>query len=256
MSEGKERIAEASPRVTARLAGFSWSMTFLTGGLALVVGGRFVVAGNAAATAAGILAHEPQFRLGIAANLIATAFYVAATLFVYELLKPVSRKLSLLAAFFSLVGCAIGAVGAYSQLDPLAVLKGAQTLSVFSAEQLQALAFMVLRMSSQAANPSFLFFGLHCFLVGCLILRSTFLPRLVGALMVLAGLGWLTFCMASLLSPPLARHLFPYIMIPGMLGEGSLALWLLVMGVNGERWEEQAGTRPARIATAAPVSGG
>jgi len=80
------------------------------------------------------------------------------------------------------------------------------------------------------------FFGLHCLLVGYLIFRSTFLPRILGALMMFAGLGWLTF-----LSPALAKDLSPYNLAPGMLGEGLLIVWLLVFGVNEQRWKEQAG---------------
>ena len=235
-----ERIGESSPRVKARTAGFFWLMTFLTGGFAMFIGGRFIVPGDAAATAANILAHEPSFRLGVAANLIATACYLTATLLVYVLLKPVNRNVSLLAAFFSLAGCAIGAFSFLFYLAPLVVLGGAQYLSAFTEEQLRALAFMFLRFYEQASNIAFAFFGLHCFLIGYLILRSTFLPRIVGGLMVCAGLGWLTFSFANLLSPTLARYLVPYIMAPGMLGEASLTLWLLVMGVNVQRWIEQA----------------
>jgi hypothetical protein len=238
-AEMMERIAEPSPLFKARTAGVFWFMTFLTGGFAMFVGGRFVVSGDAAATAANILANEPAFRLGVAANVIATACYLTATLLVYDLLKPVSRNVSLLAAFFSVVGCAIGTFSMLFQLAPLVVLGGAQYLSVFTVEQLRALAFMFLRFYEQASIIAFAFFGLHCLLVGCLILKSTFLPRIVGALMVCAGLGWLTFSFTTLLSPPLARYLIPYIMAPGMLGEASLTLWLLVMGVNVQRWMEQ-----------------
>jgi hypothetical protein len=222
------------------MAGFFWLMTFLTGVFAMVVGGRFVVAGDAAATAANILANEPLFRRAIAANLIAGMCYVAVTLLVYELLKPVNRSISLLAAFFSLLGCAIGAFSDLLHLAPLVLLGGAPYLSVFTVGQLQALALLFLRLQAQASNTGFIFFGLHCLLIGCLILRSTFLPRVVGALMVLAGLGYLTLSFATLLSPPLAKYLFPYILAPGALGEGSLTLWLLVMGVNVQRWREQA----------------
>ncbi|PYQ49306.1 MAG: hypothetical protein DMF78_18630 [Acidobacteria bacterium] len=197
-----ERFAEASPRSRARMAGFFWLMTMLTGAFAMFAGGRPVVPGDAAATAANILAQE--------------------------------------AAFFSVLGCAIGAISFVLDLAPLVVLGGAQYLSVFAMEQLRALAYMFLRLRVQASMVGFFFFGLHCLLVGCLILRSTFLPRIVGALMTFAGLGWLTFSLANLLSPPLGRSLSGYLVLPGALGEGSLTLWLLAMGVNAERWREQA----------------
>jgi len=236
-----ERMSEASPRITARAVGVFWLLTILAGAFAMVALDKPVVSGDAAATAANILAHEPSLRWGVAGNLIGGACYVAATLFVYVLLKPVNRDLSLLAAFFSLLGCATGALSSLFQLAPLVVLGGAQYLSVFPVAELQALAFMFLRLTAQASNIGFIFFGLHCLLIGCLILRSTFLPRIVGALMVFAGLGWLTLSFASLLSPPFASNLFPYIMVPGILGEASLTLWLLVIGVNVQRWKEQAG---------------
>jgi len=236
-----ERIAEASPRSKARTAGFFWLMTILTGGFAMFAGVSVVVSGDAAATAANILAHEPLFRLGIATNLVSTACYLAATLLVYDLLKPVNRNVSLLAAFFSLAGCATGALSFVFQLAPLAVLGGGEYLSVFTIEQRRALAYLSLRVNAQASIISFEFFGLHCFLIGCLILRSTFLPRLVGVLMTLAGLGWLTSSLANLLSPPFARYLSYYIVVPGALGELSLTIWLLLVGVNVPRWNEQAG---------------
>jgi len=230
-----QRIAEASPRPGARITGVVYLVYFLT-----AVFGEFflrglVVDGDAAATAGNILAHESLFRLGLATGLIATACYIAVTAFFYGLFKPVNRGLSLLAAFFSLVGCAILALGSLFQIAPLVVLGGSQYLGVFKVEQLRALALMSLELHSQAVNICFVFFGFYCLLIGYLIFRSAFLPRILGVLMALAGLGWLTF-----LSPPLASHLSPYILVLGFLAELSLMLWLIVMGVNVQRWKEQA----------------
>lgn len=148
--------------------------------------------------------------LAILVNLVSTACYAGATVFAYYLLKPVNRNVSLLGMVFSLVGCTLSALSA---LVPL---------------------------GSKAPTVAFIFFGLHCCTVGYLIIRSTFLPRVLGALMVFGGLGWLTFSLSTLLSPPLARTLSPYIMFPGILGEVTLTFWLLVKGVNAERWHEQA----------------
>ena len=145
-----------------------------------------------------------------------------------------SRSLSLLAAFFSLVGCAVQAVSSAFFLAPLVVLGGAQSLSVFKVEQLQAQALMFFKLYAQAYNIGLVFFGFYC-LLGYLILRSTFLPRVLCVLMAFAGLGWLTFRW-----PTLANHLSPYNLAAGVLGEGSLTLWLLVMGVNAQRWKDQA----------------
>ncbi len=146
----------------------------------------------------GGLALFVRGKLGVAAGLIAGACYVAVTLLFYGLFKPVNRNLSLLAAVVSLVGIAVG---------PLQV---------------------------KGVNP-LVFFGFYCLLIGYLIFESTFLPRILGALMAFASLGWLTFLYA-----PLANQLYPYNMFPGILGEGALTVWLLAKGVDEQRWKEQA----------------
>lgn len=138
-----------------------------------------------------------------AADLIATVSYLVVTLLLYGLLKPVNRNLALLGVLVSLMGLSIGVLNRF-ELMPFAI------------------------------SP-LVFFGFHCLLIGYLILRSTFLPQILGALMAFGGLGWLTFSSASL-----AKQLAPYNLAPGMIAEGVLTLWLLVMGVNAERWLEQA----------------
>jgi hypothetical protein len=173
--------------------------------------------------------------LGLATGLIATACYVTVTALFYGLFKPVNRTLSLLAAFFSLVGCAILAFASLFRIAPLVVLGSSQYLSVFNVEQLRALASLFLELYGQVVNICFVFFGVYCLLIGHLIFRSVFLPRILGVLMTFAGLGWLTF-----LAPPLANYLRPYILVLGVLAELALMLWLLVMGVNVQRWKEQA----------------
>lgn len=228
-------IREASPSVKARIAGAVYLLEMLTGGFALFVAVRLIVSGDAAATATNILAHESLFRLGAAANFLQFACYTAVTALFYDLFKPVNRGLSLLAAFFSLVGCTIGAVSCIFEFVPMILLGGAQYLAVFSVEQQRALALLFLKLYGQLFNGSFVFFGFYCLLIGYLIIRSRFLPRILGVGMTITGLGWLTF-----LWPPLTAHLSPYILVVG-IGEVSLTLWLLVAGVNSERWREQAG---------------
>ncbi|MFZ0960915.1 MAG: DUF4386 domain-containing protein [Terriglobia bacterium] len=229
----KEWIREAT-RPKARIAGFIYLLNFLTGVVA-VPGFKLVVSDNATATAANILAHQPLYRLGFAALLINVVIYVAVTVLFYDLFKPVNRSLSLVAAFFSLVGCAVQALACLFYLAPLVVLGGSQYLSVFKVEQLHALALMSFELYGQAYNIGLVFFGFYCLLIGYLIFRSTFIPRILGVMMALAGLAWLTF-----LSPPLANYLLPYNLAVGALMELSLTLWLLAMGVNVERWREQA----------------
>ncbi len=230
-----ERIADASPRPKARITGVVYLFYFLAAVAELVFLKGLVVNGNPASTANNILAHQPLFRLGLATGLIATACYVAVTALFYDLFKPVNRNLSLLAAFFSLVGCAILASASLFQLAPLVVLGGGQYLSVFKVEQLRALASLFLELYGLTVGICFVFFGVYCLLIGYLIFRSSFLPRILGVLMAFAGLGWLTF-----LFPPLANYLSPYNLALGFFAELALMLWLLVMGVDVQRWKEQA----------------
>jgi hypothetical protein len=225
-------IVEASPRLKARIAGAVYLLEMLTGGFALYALRRLVVSGDAAATATNILAHQSLLELGFAANVLGFACYVAVTSLFYDLLKPVNRSLSLFAAFVSLVGCTTGAVSCLFYLAPEAVLGGAQYLKVFNMEQVQALALMFLNLYGRCFNISFVFFGFYCLVIGYLIFRSGFLPRILGVGMAIAGLGWLTF-----LLPTLARDLSPYILAAG-IGELSLTLWLLVAGVNVARSKE------------------
>lgn len=231
-----ERIAEKSPRFKARISGVVYLLYFLTAILGVLLLKGMVVDGDAAATANHILAHERLYRLGIAIGLVGTAFYVALAALFYELFKPVNRALSLVAAFLCLVGCASSAFGSLFQFVPLVVLGDNQYLSVFNLEQLQALALLFLKVNDQTGNVCLVFFGLYCILLGYLIFRSTFLPKILGVLMALAGVAWLAF-----ISPSLANHLGLYIQILGILAEGALMLWLLIMGVNDQRWKEQAG---------------
>src|SRR6266699_2399364 len=130
---------------------------------------------------------------------------------------------------------------AYVRLSsrPLVALGGAHELSAFNAGQLQALALTFLKLHSQGYNISLVFSGFYCLLIGYLIFRSTFLPRVLGVLMAVAGLCYMPYGFATFLSPEFAAGLFPWVMMPGA-GELLLALWLLVIGVNVQRWEEQA----------------
>jgi hypothetical protein len=232
-----ERIAEASPRSLARMAGVFQLLEALTAGFGqVIVRDRLVVSGNAASTAANILGHEGLFWLGFASSLIGVVFHIVWALLLYDLLKPVNRRLSLLALFVILVGCAIQALTCFLYLAPLLILQGGSTLSAFTAEQVQALALMFLRLNAYAFDIYLVFFGLWCTLIGYLIFRSTFLPRVLGVLLAISGLGWMLY-----LSPQLATHLFfPYIAVASALGEIPLELWLIVMAVNAQRWKEQA----------------
>jgi hypothetical protein len=232
-----DRIAEASPRLKARFTGVFYLVTILTGIFSQgFVSGRLVVDGDAAATATNILAHRGSFQLGFAVYLIEMACQIAMTALFYDLLKPAGRSVSLVAAFLGFAGCVIKTFSRVFFISALSILGGAHYLSVFSAEQLKALALLFLNVNDHGAAMALVFFGFYALLTGYLIIRSTFLPRILGVLSVIAGLGWLSF-----LYPPLGYRLFPYIAVFGLIGAVSLIVWLLVFGVNEQRWMEQAG---------------
>jgi Domain of unknown function (DUF4386) len=238
MSTGEvPRPIETSPRLKARITGAFYLLTILTGIFAQgFVSGSLVVDGDAAATANNILAHKGLFQLGFAVYLIEMACQIAMIPLFYDLLKPAGRSVSLVAASLGFAGCVVKIVARVFFIAPLFVLGGAQYLNVFSAQQLQALALLFLKVNDRGAAIALVFFGFYAILTGYLIVRSTFLPRILGIVSVLAGLGWLTF-----LYPPLGYRLFPYIAPLGLLGAALLLLWLLIFGVNEQRWKEQAG---------------
>jgi hypothetical protein len=185
-SEMMDRIAEASPRFKARMAGALYFFSVVT----------------AACTELFV-----RGRMNFVGGYLAVAVMGVVTLLLYEIFKPVNKTLSLLAAFFSLVG----------------------------------LTCEVLRWQPQGVNIAVAVNGFYCLPIAYLIFRSTFLPRILGALMAFAGLGWLTF-----FSNPLVSYLSPYNLASALLAQASVMLWLLVMGVNPQRWKEQAGAAEER----------
>ena len=221
----------ATIRARARLAGLLYFIAGVGGGFAEVfVRGKLVVSGDAAATAANILAHESLYRFGGAADLIGLVGDAALALIFYELFKPAGKSLSLLAAFFRLTFVAVMAGNTLNHFAALVFLKDAP------AHVLQAL-----RLHSLGYNIALVFFGFTCIFLGCLVYRSTFMPRLVGIVMAIAGVGYLINSFVHFLAPAFGTYAFRYILVPSGMGEMVFILWLLVMGVNSERWKERAG---------------
>ena len=232
-----ERMVQASPRFLARMAGLVAVLT-TTAGFAIIVMGNLVDLQDAAATAHNILANELLYRLAAAGDVI-SVLYIVYTLLIYYLFRPVNRSLALLAALFSLVGIAVGALIPFFGVAALLVLKDAEPLRAFSQEQLQAIALLFLQLRAQVYALSVVLFGIYNILTGYLIVRSTFLPRLFGVWWAIAGACYLIDSFALILAPDLAALLSPWILLPG-LADLVIPLWLLVVGVNVRRWKEQA----------------
>jgi Domain of unknown function (DUF4386) len=196
---------------------------------------KLVVSGDAAATAANILQHEPLFLFGFASVTCGVVFHLVWAFLLYDLLKPVHRSLSLLALLVVLVACAIQSITGLLYLAPLLILEAGGSLSAFTTQQLQALAYIFVRLNNYGFDLYLVFFGVWCVIVGYLIFRSTFLPRVLGLLLLISGLGWIMY-----LSPWFAISVFPLIATASALGEIPLELWLLVKGVDAKRWHEQS----------------
>ena len=247
----EEHQVEASPRVLSRIGGVLYLIIIVLGifGEAFVRN-RLIVSGDATATAANIRSLESLWRFGIAAEIFLLICAVGLALIFFVLLRPVSRDLALLAAFFNLVSLAVEAATTLNLVAALFPLGNAGYLTAFQPEQLYAMASLSVKSFSYGFGVSLIFFGCVCLVLGYLIFRSGYLPKALGVLMQIAGLSYLTNSFALLLAPTFADRIFPAILVPAFVGEASLCLWLLVKGVNVEKWKLQASAQPTRSAAA------
>jgi uncharacterized protein DUF4386 len=233
----EERKVEASPRVVSRIGGVLYLIIIVLGLFnEAYVRNRIIVSGDAAATAANIRSFESLWRFGIAAEFFMLICAISLTLIFFVLLRPVNRDLALLAVFFNLVSVAVEASVQLYLLGALFPLGQAEYLKAFKPEQLYAMASLSVKSHGYGFGVALIFFGCVCLLLGYLIFKSGYLPKTVGVLMQLAGLSYLIDSFALILSPSFANRIFPVILIPAFIGELSLCLWLLVKGVNVEKW--------------------
>jgi hypothetical protein len=231
---------EASPQAYARIGGVLYLIIIVAGILGeLFIRGKIIVSGDAAATAHNIMASQSLWRLGIAGDLIMHVCDVPLMLIFYVLLRPVNKNLALLAVLFNLIQTAVMVANEIVLLVPLFLLGGAEYLKSVDPHQLQALAYVSLKVFDYGFGIGLIFFGFECITLGYLIFRSGYLPRALGVLMPLAGLSYLTNSFALLLAPAVAAKLFPAILLPAFVAETSFCLWLLVKGVNVPRWRER-----------------
>jgi len=232
-----DRIDAASPRNLARMAGFLYLLNIVGGFFAIgFVPTVIVASGDAVATAHNLQTSELLYRSGLAAHIVILVTNVGLAAIFYELFRVVNRTLALLVVFFTLVGTAVEGAGVLNQFGSLVLLNSGPYSGVFTAGQLRALAYLPVDTQGISYDVYTVFFGFYALTIGYLVFRSTFLPRLVGVLIVLDGLAYLTNSFAAFLAPGFAVHLVPWIQLPALFGEGSLCVGLLVMGVNGERW--------------------
>ena len=217
----------------ARLAGLSYLIVIATGLFAEVfVRQALKVPGDAMASAHNIQASELLYRFGFVADLLNLVCGLPGVLIMYVLFKPVNKYGISLAMFFVIIQTAIVAVNLLNQVSPLLFLGSDQYLTAFQHNQLAALAMHALDLQAQGYGIGLVFFGFYCLLIGYLIFTSTLIPKILGVLYAIAGLGYLINSFTMFLSKDFANPLFIYLAIPIFIGELSLCLWLLIMGVK------------------------
>lgn len=226
-----DRPTGLSPKALGR-ATAALLLTMIVLGISAQVGisDRLISPGDAERTAAAILGNLSLYRAGFTLYLIEMAAQVAGTVLLFFLLKPVSRRVATLALVFGLIGCTIKTFSRVFYLAPLFVL-GRDSLGAFGPDQLPALSLMLLSVNERGAGVALGFFGIETILEGWLIMQSTFLPRWLGVLITVGGIGWLSF-----LSPTLGYALFNAAALVALIGAGALIGWLFFKGVDEERW--------------------
>jgi len=237
------RTKEMSPKTKARLGGALFLATIVGGVVAqAVIVDSLIVTGDAAATAHNIVANPTLIRAAYAIFMIEMACQIATTAVFYDLLMPVDRSLARAAAVFGYVGSGIKAMARLFFYAPLFVLGGASYLSAFDAKQLEALAYLLIRVNAQGTQVALVFFGVSTLLTGYLMFRATFLPRVLGVLSLIGGAAWLAF-----VYPPLGNALFMPIVLFALLGCAVTIGWLLFRGVDEKRWYEMAAASSSSV---------
>ena len=221
---------------TARIAGILYLIEFPLGIFGILyVPSILIVPGDAATTANNIMASESLFRLSIVSGLILQIINTLLVLVLYKLLKSVNKNHALLMVIFFLVGVPIAMLNELNHFAALQLLSGADYLTVFTADQLQALVPLFLDLHEHGINIAGIFWGLWLFPMGYLVFKSGYIPRILGVLLIIGGFGYLIDCVTFFLIPNFAAiSLFTF------WGEVLLPLWLLIKGVNVEQWEKRA----------------
>jgi Domain of unknown function (DUF4386) len=244
-----------SPQVYARVAGVIWLIVAIMAPFAeFFVRQRLIVPGNVAATADNIVASQSLFRAGFASDLIVFVIEVALAAVLYALFRPVSRTLALVMSFARLAMVTILGLNLLNMFTALQLLTSAEYAAAFETGQLQALAFVFLNAQSSGYALGMVFFGLHLGVLGYLVYRSGFLPRILGVLMVVSALGYLADSFTGFLVPQYSDTLATVVVVTALIGELPLTLWLLIKGVDVKRWRQRTLASPTPVRPA-PVLG-
>jgi hypothetical protein len=205
-----------------------------------LIRGRLVADGDPEATARNILGAQFLWRLGIAGQDVLLVCAIALTLIWYILLRPVNKNLARLAMCFALMSLAVESISSLHLHAVLTPLLGGAYLKAVDPALLELMAYQSVIAHAHAFGLALIFFGVECLIAGYLIRQSGFFPKVVGTLMQVAGLCYLVNSFSMILYPPLQGTLFPFILLPSLIGEGTCCLWLLIKGVDVPVWEHRA----------------
>jgi hypothetical protein len=216
----------------ARVAGAVYLSMAVTAPFSLIYIPRtLIVRGDAAATANKILASEMLFRLGIVSDLLGSVIFIFLVMALYRLLNGVSKTQASLMVTLVLVSVAIGFVNVLNNIAALTLFRGGDFLAVLDKPQRDALAMLFLRLHGQGNVINEIFWGLWLFPFGVLVMRSRFLPRILGVWLIVNCFAYLALSFTSLLLPQYQGMVYR-IVFPVLFGEMAIALWLLIMGAK------------------------
>lgn len=227
------KTTEISPQVYAKIGGVLYLIIIVVGLFAeIFVRSKLIVSGDPTATANNIMASEQLWRIAFAGSLTMLMCAIPLALIMYVLLSPVSRNIALLAAFFNLVSISIEGINNLNTFASLFPLGNSDYLNAFEPQQLHVLAYHSLRMHTSGYNISLIFFGMNCFFWGYLIFKSGYFPRILGVLLIICSVCYVTNSFAWFLAPKFAAMMVPGILVPCLIAELSLCLWLIVKDVK------------------------
>ena len=229
------RTTKTSPLIYARVAGFLYLTMVPLGFFGMYGHSNLIVPGDAATTVQNIMASESLFRLSIMSALVVQIVNIVLVLVLYKLLKPVSRNYAALMVIFFLVSVPITMLNELNQFAALLLLSGAEYLRAYQTDQLYAQLMLFLDLHEHGVHISGIFWGLWLLPMAYLVFTSGFLPKILGVLLVVGGLGYLIDSLTFFLFPDIKP-----IVLYTFWGELLLALWLLVKGVNVEQWDKRA----------------
>ena len=229
-----------STKKQARVAGLLYLLASIIGFFCLAyVPGKLIVSGDATATADHVRASPNLLRFGIASELTSFIIFIFVVLALYRLFKTVSEKYAVAMATLLLVSIPISLLNVLNEIAALVLVSGAGFLSAFEKGQLDALAYLFLRLHGQGFVVAEIFWGLWLFPFGVLVIRSGFIPRFLGVLLFIAGSGYLASSFTSLLLPSY-RHLVDQFAMVLTAGELPIIFWLLIWGAKDQPLDEQA----------------